>query len=63
MSPEAAGLENIPQGGIYDTGLKESDFSNLQFEEIENIPPSKEQYNSITLSNNCTGLTYKLVIL
>lgn len=64
LTPEAVGLENIPQGGIY-VNLSESDSCNVQvLENIENVPPPRKRCNSetTTLSNNLTGMVYCLYL-
>lgn len=67
ITPEAAGLDNIPQGGIYshDTCIEidpdTQDKENLHFEENQILPPKRlcQNYQSQTI----TSMIYNILIV
>jgi len=65
ITPEAAGLDNIPQGGfdVYENVIEPDQTKEIHFDENENQPPQKRLCKSYQFLNTNTGLLYNIIFI
>lgn len=67
ITPEAAGLDNIPQGGfdVYESVIEADldDMQEIHFEDNENQPPQKRLCKNYQSLNTNTGMIYNTTYL
>jgi len=65
ITPEAAGLVNIPQGGfdVYGSVIEPDQTEEIYFDENENQPPQKRLCKNYQFLNTNTGMVYNTIFI